>query len=62
MGLVGESATDKAFAEEVEALIAERAAAKKAKNFALADEIRGKLSAMGVTLQDTAQGTKWKKN
>lgn len=62
MGLVGESATDKAFAEEVEKLIAERAMAKKAKNFALADEIRAKLSDMGVTLQDTAQGTKWKKN
>jgi cysteinyl-tRNA synthetase len=62
MGLIGESATDKAFAEEVEALIAERAAAKKAKDFARADAIRAQLSDMGVTLQDTAQGTKWKKN
>ena len=47
---------------EVEAQIRARQDAKKAKNFALADEIRGKLSDMGVTLQDTAQGTKWKKN
>ncbi len=62
LGLVGESATDKAFAEKVEGLIAERAAAKKAKNYARADEIRQQLSDMGVTLQDTPQGTKWKKN
>lgn len=62
LGLIGETATDKAFAEEVEGLIAERAAAKKAKNYARADEIRTQLTEMGVTLQDTPQGTKWKKN
>ena len=46
-------------AEAIEALIAERAAAKKAKNYARADEIRAELLAKGIILTDTAQGTTW---
>ena len=46
-------------AAEIEALIAERAAAKKEKNFARADEIRAELTARGITITDTAQGTTW---
>ena len=42
---------------EIEALIAERAEAKKAKNYARADEIRNDLKARGITLIDTPQGT-----
>ena len=49
-------------AEEIEALIAARAAAKKEKNFAEADRIRADLTARGITLIDTAQGTKWQRN
>ena len=49
-------------AEEIEALIAARAAAKKEKNFAEADRIRAELTARGITLVDTAQGTKWQRN
>lgn len=45
--------------EKIEALIAERAAAKKAKDFASADRIRDELAAMGVTIKDTRQGTQW---
>ena len=45
--------------EEIEARIAERAAAKKAKNYAEADRIRAELVALGVTLTDTPQGTKY---
>ena len=45
------------FELEIEALIVERAEAKKAKNYARADEIRNGLKARGVTLVDTAQGT-----
>lgn len=44
---------------EIDALVAERSAAKKEKNFARADEIRAELSARGIVLEDTPQGTKW---
>ncbi|MBQ7535051.1 MAG: cysteine--tRNA ligase [Stomatobaculum sp.] len=46
---------------EVEALIAERQAARKAKNYARADEIRNQLTAMGILLEDTREGVKWKR-
>ena len=42
---------------KIESLIAERANAKKEKNFARADEIRAELSQMGVTIKDTREGT-----
>lgn len=45
----------------VDALIQERIEAKKAKNFARADEIRKLLSEQGIALEDTASGTSWKK-
>ncbi len=47
--------------DEVEALIAERAQARKDKNWAKADEIRDKIKAMGIVLEDTPQGVKWHK-
>ena len=46
---------------EVEKLIAERQAARKEKNFALADEIRAKIENMGIILEDTREGVKWHK-
>lgn len=46
---------------EIEALIAERQAARKEKNFARADEIRDELAAKGIVLLDTREGVKWKK-
>ena len=49
------------FAAYVESMIAERTAAKKAKDFARADAIRAELLEKGVTLVDTSQGTKWSK-
>ncbi len=47
--------------EEVERLIAERQAARKAKNFARADEIRAELLAKNIVLEDTREGVKWKR-
>ncbi len=44
---------------EIEALIEERQAARKAKNFARADEIRDELLAKGIVLKDTREGVKW---
>ena len=45
----------------VEALIAERQTARKEKNFARADEIRNELTEMGILLEDTKEGVKWKR-
>lgn len=46
---------------DVEALIEERQVARKAKNFARADEIRDILAAQGIILEDTREGVKWKR-
>jgi cysteinyl-tRNA synthetase len=48
-------------AEEIDALITERAEAKKSKNFARADEIRDKLAAADVILEDGPDGVKWRR-
>ena len=44
---------------DIEKLIEERQAARKAKNFARADEIRDQLAAQGILLKDTREGVKW---
>lgn len=46
---------------DIEALIAERTAAKKAKDFAKADAIRNELLEKGIILEDTREGVKWKR-
>ena len=46
---------------EIEALIEQRTAARKAKNWAEADRIRDELKARGIVLEDTPQGVKWHK-
>ena len=52
-----------AFADiEVEAKIADRNAAKKAKDFARADQIRKDLAALGIILEDTKEGVRWKRS
>ena len=48
-------------AEEIETLIQERQEARKAKNFARADEIRDMLMNQGIILEDTREGVKWKR-
>jgi cysteinyl-tRNA synthetase len=47
--------------EAIEALVAERTAAKKARNFARADAIRGELLAKGVVIEDSKDGVRWKR-
>ncbi len=46
---------------QIEELIAKRQEARKARNFALADQIRDELLAQGIQLLDTKEGVKWKK-
>ncbi|MFR5188274.1 cysteine--tRNA ligase [Peptostreptococcus sp.] len=52
---------DDSLSQNVEDLIAKRAQAKKEKNFVLADQIRDELAAMGIAIEDTRQGVKWKR-
>ena len=47
--------------DDIDRLIAERRAARQAKNFARADEIRQDLDARGIMLEDSAAGTRWKR-
>lgn len=47
--------------QDIEEMIAARQQARKDKNFGLADEIRGKLLDMGIVLEDTREGVKWKR-
>jgi cysteinyl-tRNA synthetase len=52
---------DEALKEKIEALIAKRSEAKKAKDFATSDAIRDELADMGIAIMDTAEGTVWEK-
>ena len=56
----GSDSDSAADAETIERLIAERAEARKSKDWATADKIRDTLKAMNVVLEDTPQGVKWR--
>jgi cysteinyl-tRNA synthetase len=47
--------------EEIETKVVVRTAAKKAKNFAESDRLRDELKAAGIVLEDSAQGTTWRR-
>jgi cysteinyl-tRNA synthetase len=64
-GILGVLEEDAQHAElddtDIEKLIAERKQARKDKNYARSDEIRDELTARGIILEDTPQGTRWKR-
>ena len=64
LGILGAAAVEQVDAQlvaEINSLIAERNAARKNRDFKRADEIRNQLAERGILLEDTPQGTKWKR-
>lgn len=63
MGVLGISLVepDEIVDDTIEALIEERLAARRNRDFKRADEIRDQLKEQGIILEDTAQGTRWKR-
>ncbi|MBR0307900.1 MAG: cysteine--tRNA ligase [Mogibacterium sp.] len=56
LGIFGGAGEEEGLGDDIQALIDERQAARKEKNWERADEIRDQLAAMGITLKDTPQG------
>ena len=61
IGILEKSAAKSDEDAEIDALVEERLAARKAKNWARADEIRDSLKVRGIVLEDSATGTRWKR-
>lgn len=59
--LIKDDHADEILENEIKDLIEERQAARKSKDFALADQIRDDLKSKGIVLEDTPEGVKWKK-
>ena len=62
LDLTAQNVADEGLAARVEELIAQRAAARADRNFALADEIRQQIAQLGVTIEDTPTKTTWSLN
>ncbi|MDR1134331.1 MAG: cysteine--tRNA ligase [Synergistaceae bacterium] len=61
MGIIGMDEEKRSDDAEIETLVNERYAARKNKNYKRSDEIRGILNQKGIILEDTPQGTRWKR-
>ena len=61
LGVIGKVEVEEALPAGIDALVQKREAARKAKNWKEADAIRAQLKAMGIMLEDTAQGVSWHK-
>jgi cysteinyl-tRNA synthetase len=61
LGVIGKVEVEEALPADIDALVQKREEARKAKNWKEADAIRAQLKAMGIVLEDTAQGIRWHK-
>jgi cysteinyl-tRNA synthetase len=61
LGLLQQAADATGLDDEIQALVDARQAARKAKNWAESDRVRDQLAGMGIVLEDTAQGVRWKR-
>jgi cysteinyl-tRNA synthetase len=61
LGVIGKVEVEEALSADIDALVQKREDARKAKNWKEADAIRAQLKAMGIMLEDTAQGIRWHK-
>jgi len=60
LGVIGKVEAGAALPEEAVVLIGKREEARKSKDWKMADAIRQQLKAMGIVIEDTAQGVRWK--
>jgi cysteinyl-tRNA synthetase len=60
LGVIGKVEVEAVLPKEAEELIKKREEARKAKDWKTADAIRQQLKAMGIIIEDTAQGVRWK--
>jgi cysteinyl-tRNA synthetase len=60
LGVIGEVKREEKLPKEAEQLIMKREEARKAKDWKTADDIRQQLKAMGILIEDTPQGVKWR--
>ena len=60
LGLFSSETIGSSLEDEIESLISERKSAREAKDWSKSDSIRDKLQNMGIEIQDTPDGTKWR--